>query len=119
MNEFRILSNDVSVKDFMFCHNLYIHVITSKMIRCLENAIENQTDLLSVIRDLLSSLYPKQDFKVPSTKLQTPFVREIISSVISWKIYTVNMHIHKIINISFVKIFCTICFTMFWVKIRV
>lgn len=42
MNEFCILSNDVLVKDFMFCYNLYIYVILFNMIWCFENVIENK-----------------------------------------------------------------------------
>lgn len=41
MNEFCILCNDVLVKDFMFCYNLYIYVIIFNMIWCFENVIEN------------------------------------------------------------------------------
>lgn len=41
MNECCILSNDVLVKDFMFCYNLYIYVIIFNMIWCFENVIEN------------------------------------------------------------------------------
>lgn len=59
MNECCILSNDVLVKDFMFCYNLYIYVIIFNMIWWFENVIENKIDLLLVIRDLFFSLYFK------------------------------------------------------------